>query len=388
MNIDYKNKYLKYKQKYFNLKKQLGGNFISSGASGCVYSPPLKCEENNCVGEKCTTGISKVMNGISADQEGSIYQILQLDRIDQESRYTIGSPHICKPEITEDLLEPCRATNVNITNPKQIIFENGGIDLFMLIQYINSLDDKQRHVDYVLRNLLNIANGIALLNQNNICHNDVKIENIVTGLNRSFNIDAINGRFRLIDFGLSVNYSSEYIETRNIFNNENGKDRPLQNIGTASCLDKELMFYLLSYEEKRKQSSPNSLKNLLLLKLTAIYGKYSQSEEQKKFYDLMEYNIKSITGAFNKLMETHLDQTNIKQSIDDLLKFLISKEDIYAFGYILYMLCYYQSVSIEQEDIIIAYLRETNMVHYDPEMRPPSSELGRLYRELLRRLEL
>ena len=52
------------------------------------------------------------------------------------------------------------------------------------------------------------------------------------------------------------------------------------------------------------------------------------------------------------------------------------------------MLCQYQLVSIEQDNIIIDYLRETNMVHYDPELRPTSSELGRLYRELLKRLKL
>ena len=52
------------------------------------------------------------------------------------------------------------------------------------------------------------------------------------------------------------------------------------------------------------------------------------------------------------------------------------------------MLCHHEFVSIEQEDIIIQFLRETNMVHYNPEFRPPSTELGRLYRMLLRKLKL
>jgi hypothetical protein len=44
--MDYYEKYLKYKQKYIQLKEQFGGNtpkFIRKGSYGCAYMPAFDC---------------------------------------------------------------------------------------------------------------------------------------------------------------------------------------------------------------------------------------------------------------------------------------------------------------------------------------------------------
>ena len=108
--MDYKQNYIKYKTKYLSLKEtylnnQLGGEFINRGSFGCVYKPPFKCRENNCEGDKCTHGISKVMLQRAAEDEKFIYDSLQLDRIDAAQRFFIGKPHMCTPEIPETELQ-------------------------------------------------------------------------------------------------------------------------------------------------------------------------------------------------------------------------------------------------------------------------------------------
>ena len=132
--MDYKNKYIQYKLKYLDLKKQIGGSrFIGNGAYGCVYSPPLQCVEQNCVGDKCTHGISKLMTTESATKEQHIFTILKVDEIDREQKYHIGNPHKCTPVISQELLSSCPLT---IEEPSQLIYENGGNDFYKLISHV------------------------------------------------------------------------------------------------------------------------------------------------------------------------------------------------------------------------------------------------------------
>ena len=163
--LDYKDKYLKYKTKYFNLKNilknQKGGGLIGVGSFGCVYSPPLKCVENNCVGDKCTHGISKIMTPENTTIELSNLKRLELDIVDPEQIYHISNPHMCTPTIPEEELTRCNIEKQQrgtpkIENPQQLIYENGGTDLYNLANYTSSIPDltlKNKYIEYILRNL-------------------------------------------------------------------------------------------------------------------------------------------------------------------------------------------------------------------------------------------
>ena len=84
-------------------------------------------------------------------------------------------------------------------------------------------ETKLRYINSILKNLLNIAQGLSLFATHKICHFDIKDDNIVTGLNEPYKINDLNtNNFRLIDFGLGFNYSDENLRSKNIFNGING----------------------------------------------------------------------------------------------------------------------------------------------------------------------
>ncbi len=200
--------------------------FIGEGSYGCVYSPPLQCSDP-CVDERCKTGISKLMHVNDALKEQSEYTRNNLDDLDPESKYYFKKPYICDPKLplhsnsnlpNKDGMS-CTISKLEMPNKKLLIYDNGGIDLYKL--YINLINYCIRNknteqliinLKYILSKLQNVFDGVAKLNENNIYHFDIKVENIVTGINES-NIDFKNlptdNTFRIIDFGLANKFQNK-----------------------------------------------------------------------------------------------------------------------------------------------------------------------------------
>ena len=393
--MDYKQNYIKYKTKYLSLKEtylnnQLGGEFINRGSFGCVYKPPFKCRENNCEGDKCTHGISKVMLQRAAEDEKFIYDSLQLDRIDAAQRFFIGKPHMCTPEIPETELQKCIAEEYEFDNPeklpynKQLIFENGGIDLLALINHgivIRNPTEKKKIGDYILRNLMNIASGITLLNNNNICHNDIKIDNIVTGLDDTINIASVNDRFRLIDFGLSVNYSPDLMPNIEIAE-QNIIDAAI-NSTNGSCLDRILVHFILENHKDLRKLDINIIKNDLIER----FGYLNHNNEIiHLMFPLMHYYEHGIIESFTNFFKNHIRYETLEKSILETLNFIYARADTYQFGYLLFDLAYFGIFNKAQSIKIYEFLEEKKLLHFNPDERPLSIEIESLYRELLGKL--
>ncbi len=249
-----KNKYLKYKIKYLELKNNMHGGvlpepisnpapashepevisdevevtpkIIGQGTIGCVYKPTFKCRHpDECVSspgsaiDRCKYGVGKVMDEEYANLEYEKYDILDIDNIDPAFRYHFKKPHKCIPVLREEDLVNCRAAS---SNPSMLIYDNGEKDLYTLLNEIYSgvrNDIKTQQIKEVLRKLLNIVEGIRLFNQNGVCHFDIKTQNITTSIPSIDLLERLD--MKLIDFGMSLKYNMP-ITPVNIFNGING----------------------------------------------------------------------------------------------------------------------------------------------------------------------
>jgi hypothetical protein len=396
--MDYKSKYLKYKNKYANLKikylnnfngiNAVGGDFLNSGSFGCVYGPPLKCLDSSCTGNKCVNGVSKLMNKQNAEAELGLFDILGIDIIDPSNAYHIGKPHLCKPDITPEIIKQCNEKKVNIEDPHILIYENGGYDLNSLCHFIITIENEEtmlRYINSMLKKLLNIAQGLSLFATRKICHFDIKDDNIVTGLDITYNINDLNiNKFRLIDFGLGFNYSDENLRSKKIFNGINGRNKYhfIPNSVHRCCFDNFLIDALIKYHISGRDIKPSEyISDFIGNCYKYVIPGIEQSERYKQFFIFNSYSVSIITDVFSKFINEKISASPMKT-----LEYLLDRADTYQFGCLLYTLLEYTIVNVEQSLIIEKFLKEKYLLHYNPTLRPPSTELGRLYQELLDRL--
>lgn len=183
---------------------------IGQGTYGCVYKPPLKCANPNECPEnnnKCRTGISKLMGDKeSVDEEIKMYTNTRINDINSSSLYHIKEPIRCKPNmnnVEKAKRNGCRI-NLKEAEAELLIYENGGMDLEKAIE--NEISPYS-----ILFNFTNIFKAVLTLNANDIGHCDIKLGNIVIGVNET------NPQYRLIDLGLSRKFDQSLVKKDNIF---------------------------------------------------------------------------------------------------------------------------------------------------------------------------
>jgi serine/threonine protein kinase len=207
-----------------------GGQVIASGGYGCVFAPALKCE-----GEKnrSKNKISKLMTAKHAIQEyEEINKIKEkMDSIKNYKDYfLVYDTTLCRPaKLTAiDLVSytnKCTALpkdNINKSNINSKLDEimslnlpNGGLPVDDYL-YKNGSYEKLYEVHTKLVKLL--KNGIVPMNKLNIYHCDIKDSNVLVDDSGS------EVKTRLIDWGLSVNYSPNKTSQFP----KNWRNRPLQ----------------------------------------------------------------------------------------------------------------------------------------------------------------
>lgn len=172
--------------------------YVAEGTFGCVYRPPIKCQN----GVKYTNGkVSKLMTRRAAIKEENEYKIIK--RADKKSEFYPGPPTRCEPDVADAIKEmtpgECKLfeQDPNIKNYQLLIYNDGGYDLdkFVKTQLDNYLvPGQQEQTDKFFLNIHNLFKGIELFLKNDILHHDLKPQNIV--------FDPQTYRFNFIDFGL------------------------------------------------------------------------------------------------------------------------------------------------------------------------------------------
>ncbi len=205
----------------FNFQdKQTGGAYLGEGGYGCVFRPNISCKEGK-YSEKDSKYISKIMPEDHGEEEFEVFRRLNIRKIDTKQKYLIYALEKC--DIPEDLDEEdiyrCDKLRETVDNfssksrrDKQEMVTNASETYTNLIQpyggktlkaiRTNSLTMQKKKYeckDYVLM-YLDLLKAILVLNQNNLCHRDIKYDNIV--------VSEINDRYsaKLIDFGLAEKF--------------------------------------------------------------------------------------------------------------------------------------------------------------------------------------
>ena len=205
----------------FNFQdKQTGGAYLGEGGYGCVFRPNISCEKGK-FSEKDKKYISKIMPEDHGEEEFEVFRRLNIRKIDTKQKYLIYALEKC--DIPKDLEEEdiyrCDKLRDTVNNfssksrkDKKDLVTNASETYTNLIQpyggktlkaiRINSLTRQKKKYeckDYVLM-YLDLLKAMLVLNQNNLCHRDIKYDNIV--------VSEINSRYsaKLIDFGLAEKF--------------------------------------------------------------------------------------------------------------------------------------------------------------------------------------
>jgi serine/threonine protein kinase len=293
-------------------KKITGGNvskFLKSGSYGCVYRPPIDCE-SECKEKRCLDGISKYMNQSKSKNEADKFDELGLNRIDPLHQYHIQKPHQCKPSSNFEINSTkCK---VAVKTPSLLIYDDGGKDLEDYLTMSNNPVN-------ILDNLEQILKFILIMIKNKVVHFDIKKANIVTGKN--------GNDFKLIDFGLGVNYKIKF--------NFNDIFKAVYNPWMIS-----IIFCT--------KENPKDVNNKILIEHIKKFTQLKNIHPNLKNIDLLPI-LQNVRG---KLISK-------AQKIDDIL----DKVDLYSFAMILYN---YLKPLKEYKKIIDEFIENTQIFNPNP----------------------
>ena len=179
-------------------------NLIGSGSYGYVFHPPINyhVRDNHKY-------VGKVVDYDSEDNickyvESEIRHYEVLRRIDPNFSFLIY-PILTSQLLIKDIKTSTKHSLKFLkTKPKnskivQMIMPYGGVSLN---SYLHSCGKSGLSFRRALSIVYDLLLGVALLQQNNICHQDIKLNNIT--------YDPITGNARIIDFGMAVTKDEFY----------------------------------------------------------------------------------------------------------------------------------------------------------------------------------
>jgi len=179
-------------------------NAIGVGSYGCVYRPPLHCENRHP-----PTGYADKIAKLMLDHHaiGELNEYNKIVKIDKQQNYFLGKPHRCKADESE-VISTIDPNDCDIFDETQLpayellISKDGGMDLddFLEKRMKSYTDADATAADRFLLNIHKLLLGIKLFNENDITHFDIKPSNIV--------FDEKTEMMKFIDFGLMDNISN------------------------------------------------------------------------------------------------------------------------------------------------------------------------------------
>ena len=194
-----------------------GGKLIGQGSYGCVFDPSLLCENET---KRSENKVSKLLT--KKDEKAEIAENKKIDKIDPQYKWHLKINKSCIPKIPEpsDNINECdmlsnrtlleiRRQHNNIPKSKHdnsvlkpyrnIIQEHGGTSVSNYITKklatFSNENSKHKHFINLFLQSENLLLGIKDLFEKDMCHFDIKTDNVV--------YNEKNKRFNYIDFGLT-----------------------------------------------------------------------------------------------------------------------------------------------------------------------------------------
>lgn len=174
-------------------------DLLSQGGYGCVYHPSISCSGN---AEKSKSHVSKLQrNDWAATNEIEIGKLIK--KIKNYQLYFLPITSSCDIKLSnvdQNLLSDCKV----VQKRPDADFVLMKMDYLENISFTDYLSANSKSQDFMLSKLvqsyLSITRNIGILNDNDIVHHDLKIDNILIGAQTLAPV--------IIDFGISLNMKS------------------------------------------------------------------------------------------------------------------------------------------------------------------------------------
>ncbi len=295
--------------------------YINVGSYGCVIKPNLNCD--GTFGNE--NQITKFFfNEDNYKDEKKNHK--QIEKIDKKKKFTIKIINSCKitltPEIKKKIknLKLCKLEKDEIY---QIIYENGGDDIYNMFK-INIEKLNKINLFSFLQKFVNIFEGLCIINENNLVHFDIRLDNIL--------FDFKNNKFNIIDFGL-MNKKKNVYTYNNIKNYNNIHPNYPNDINIVYNIYNEKI-----YEDLNKyELNSNILVKFIYNDLKNLNTKYKNIKDPyfKKL-------LKNIIEIYNYFSIDIFKQYNYiffkKLKISKIIKDFGDKVDVYLLGIALFNL--------------------------------------------------
>ena len=319
-----------------------GGKVIGSGTYGCVFKPPLMCEDER---ERPKNYISKVMKRRNAqDEDREIKTILDLvkDIPNHEEYFMVSGVKLCKPQLPtvrdyEDYNKKCHALLRKGIKSWDFgkALRNGEIMMLQIPDGGASIDDlfgeplteaEFSDINNALINLM--VNGIVPLNNSNTLHMDIKGGNIVYSKR--------DKKAKLIDWGLAIHFDDPRMAP--------SYDLEQYSIMVNQPFTRLLFYKAFQYGLNALSKSPvitsvtdKSYTNLLPIYTKFLRDNYFTNEKAKRIH----------------VFDTYFDGVGHLDYILDILIYLLGSPD--------------RALDVIAQQIASAYLRFSfkDGIHYD-----------------------
>jgi serine/threonine protein kinase len=247
----------------------------------------------------------------------------RVKKLDPTGKFTLTPVESCKVTKTQidvrELRKCGKKWNGKHMFLDQIIYPNGGQDLYVLKEYTNVIN-----IVDLLRALVPVVNGLAVLYDMNICHQDIKPDNIVYNMNTK--------RAYLIDFGLSVMNTKIFEEDNDTFTDYVYRYYPPEYSIFHMLMKNPKTVYTLN-RNRTKMILKRVQKNLS----DQMVHQFAKSmlnicpELEKEAHELMLDNIRHQNNVLElvRQLDTFVNGKNLRTAFS---KAVDGKIDIYSFG--------------------------------------------------------
>lgn len=183
-----------------------GGKYVSRGSFGCIFSPPVRCEN----GQVTQGTVGKIFKHVSdAEQEESNHREVQ--RLDPHGVFTVRLVSKCVNVPKQAIVGEADAHACSFLQQRdtftQIVYEYGGFDMNRFMEKIG---------DYKLETwapaLEGVFYGLCMLEKKGVVHNDLSAGNML--------YDPDRNRFNIIDFGMKASASVHFTPDNDVYSHQ------------------------------------------------------------------------------------------------------------------------------------------------------------------------
>ena len=335
MNYEYK--YLKYKTKYLNLKKN-GGVIEGMGSFGVIYSHPrLPYKEKYTFRRKLipeddfsseNIQIKEVSKIFKTENNESNDKLININYFKERNGYLYILRHFTIPNDFFNIPLNYGIVNSELINSKQNIYNK---------TWASTLNNKQNYVYLDAKYQITFPKGVSI--KNNIFHDSIiKFKNIIHAIKymndhnlvyddlKTGNILEVDSKFKISDFSTLTHFSDINYEKYKILN------LSVIFYYIFSSLLNNVLYYYLNIKNGKKKNIEEIITKIntnFVENESVVYSRYiySMSKRIKEFiYDTkldnsnylinIHYKKKCINRTNESLNSNHTNKKNINISID------------------------------------------------------------------------